>query len=111
MGKGVDAEGGLLDEADAEDAGVDEAAEEVVEHEAAEEGGEDEAHEDDALEVVAVLPDNDAVLVEVGDVSAANSLGVLLHDHPADVGVQETLADRVGVLFGVGVSVVRAVAS
>lgn len=111
MGQGVDAEGGLLDEADAQNAGVDETTQPVVEHEATEDGGEDEAHEDDALEVVAVLPDNDAVLVEVANVAAADALGVLLEQHPAHVRVQETLADGVGVLVGVCVSVVRAVAS
>lgn len=56
-----------------------------------------------------MLPDDNGVLVKVGDVGAAGALGVLLEDHPAEVGVEETLADRVGVLFGVGVAVVSAV--
>lgn len=111
VGEGVDAKGGLLDEADAQDAGVDEAADPVAPAEAADEGGEGEGHGDDALEEVCVLPDDDGVLVEVGDVGAAGALGVLLHDHPAEVGVEEALADRVGVLFGVGVAVVSAVAA
>jgi hypothetical protein len=109
VGERVDAEGGLLDEADAQDAGVDVAAEPVTPEEAADERREDEAHGHDALDEVAVLPDDDGVLVEVGDVGAAGALGVLLEDHPAEVGVEETLADRVGVLDGVGVSVVGAV--
>jgi hypothetical protein len=60
---------------------------------------------------VTVLPDNDGVFVQVGDVGTANTLGVLLHDHPAEVGVPETLADGVGVLLGVGVTVVSTVAA
>jgi hypothetical protein len=56
-----------------------------------------------------VLPDNDGVLVEIGDVGTADALGVLLHDHPAKMAVQKTLANAVGVLVGVGVAVVGAV--
>ena len=56
-----------------------------------------------------VLPDNDGVLVQVGDVGAANTLGVLLHDHPAKMAVEKSLADAVWVLVGVGVAVVGTV--
>jgi hypothetical protein len=56
-----------------------------------------------------VLPDNNRIVVQVGDVGAADAAGVLLHDHPADVAVEQTLADRVRVLLGIGVAVVRAV--
>lgn len=56
-----------------------------------------------------MLPDDDGVLVQVGDIGSANSLGVLLEHHPAEMRVQETLPDRVGVLVGIGVSVVAAV--
>ena len=56
-----------------------------------------------------MLPDNDGVLVEIGDVGAAGALGVLLEDHPSEMGVEEALVDGVGVLLGVGVAVVGAV--
>ena len=79
VGEGVDAEGGLLYEKDAEDAGVDEAAEPVLPEKAGHEGGEDEAHEDDYFEVVFVLPDDDGVLVEIGDVGSADPFRALLH--------------------------------
>lgn len=102
----VDAEGGLLDEEDAEDTSVDESTEPVAPAETSDERREDKAHEEDDLEVVAVLPDDDLVLIQVGDVGTANTLGVLLHDHPAKVRVHETLADGVRVLGGVGISVV-----
>lgn len=87
MCQAVDAEGGLLDEKDAEDTGVDVSTDPVAPTQAANESRKDQAHEDDGLEVVLVLPDDNRVLVQVGDVGAANSLRVLLHDHPADVGV------------------------
>jgi len=57
-----------------------------------------------------MLPNNNGVLVQVGDVRAADALRVLLHDNPADVRVDETLPDRVRVLGGVCVPVVCAVA-
>lgn len=109
VGKRVDAEGGLLDEEDAEDTGVDEATHPVVPAKTRNDGGEDQAHEEDHLEVVLVLPDDDGVFVQVGDVGAADTLGVLLHEHPTEVAVQEALANAVGVLCGVGVAVVGAV--
>lgn len=65
MGKGVDTEGGLLNEEDAEDASVYEATEEVVEGKATKDGGKDQAHEDDDLEVMTVLPDDDGIFVQV----------------------------------------------
>lgn len=109
VGEGVDAEGGLLDEEDTQDAGVDETTEPVTPAETSNQHGNDETHGEDDLEVVAVLPDDDGVLVQVGNVGAADPLRVLLHDHPAQVGVEETLADGVGILVGIGVAVVSTV--
>lgn len=106
VGEGVDAEGRLLNEADAENTGIDVATEEVTPEEAADEGREDDTHADDGLDEVAVLPDDDGVLIEVRNVGAAGLLRVLFHDHPADVRVKQTLADRVGILDSVGISVV-----
>lgn len=109
VGKRVDAESSLLDEADAEDTGVDETTNPVVPAKTADEGGEDEGHGENNLDVVAVLEDNDGVLVKIGNVGAALVLGVLLEDHPAEVRVPEALADRVRVLDGIGIAVVDAV--
>lgn len=110
VGKGVDAESSLLDEADTEDASVDITAHPVAPAEAADKSREDDRHEDNALDEVAVLPNDDGVLVEIGDIGSALALGVLLHDHPADMRVEETLANGVRVLVGVGVTVVSAMA-
>ena len=109
VGKGVDTEGGLLDEEDAQDASVDEATPPVTPSETGNQHGDTQAHGEHDLDVVAVLPDDDRVFVEVGDISAANALGVLLHDHPSQVGVEQTLADGVRVLVGVGITVVGTV--
>ena len=89
----VDTESSLLDEEDSEDTGVDEATEPVTPAETSDESWEDQTHEDDDLEVVTVLPDDDWVLVQVRNIRATNSLWVLLHEHPAEVGVKKTLAD------------------
>lgn len=109
VGQGVDAEGGLLDEADSENAGVDVSADPVTPAEAADESGHDEGHDDGTLDEVLVLPYDNGVVVQVRDIGTANSLGVLLHDHPADVGVEQALADGIGVLLGVGITVVSTV--
>ena len=79
MGEGIHAEGSLLDEEDAKNAAVDEAAKPVVPKEAANQHGEDEAHEEDDFEVVLVLPDHDGVFVEVRDVGSTDAFRVLLH--------------------------------
>ena len=109
VSQGVNAEGSLLNEANAEDTSVDVATPPITPTETANESREDNGHEDDRLDEVAVLPNNNGVLVEVADIGAALALGVLLHDHPAHVGVEQTLADGVRVLIGVGVAVVGAV--
>lgn len=109
MSKRIDAEGGLLNEPDAKDTAINVSAEPVTPQETTEQGGEDDTHEDDALEVVAMLPDDDRILVKIGDVGSAGTLGVLLEDHPSQVRVEETLSNGVWILFGISVSVVSSV--
>lgn len=58
-----------------------------------------------------MLPDDNGVLVQIGDVGAADTLGVLLHDHPSEMRVEQALANRVGVLVGISVAVVAAMSS
>jgi hypothetical protein len=58
-----------------------------------------------------MLPDDDRVIIQIGDIGAANSLRVLLHDHPSDVRVEEALSNRVWILVGIGVSVMGSVIS
>jgi len=109
VSKRVDAEGGLLNEEDAENTSVDESTLPVTPAETSYDTREEETHNGDNEEVILVLPPNDRIFIKVGDVGTANALGVLLHDHPAEVRVQETLADGVRVLVGVSVAVVSTV--
>lgn len=58
-----------------------------------------------------MLPYDDRVFVQVGNVGTANAFRVLLQEHPSEMRVEETLADGVRVLLGVGVTVMSAVVS
>ena len=109
MSQGVDAKGSLLDEEDAQNATIDKAAEPIAPSKATYERRKDETHEEHDFQVVSVLPDNDGVFIEIRDIGAANAFGVLFHEHPAKVRVQQALADRVWVLVGVGIAVVSTV--
>lgn len=57
-----------------------------------------------------MLPNNNGVLIQIGNVRTADALRVLLHDQPADVRIDESLPNRVRVLDGVCVTMVCAVA-
>ena len=109
VGEGVDAEGGLLDHEGLDQAGVDEAAPEVVEKVLGEEGREDERHEDHDGQVVSVLDADNPVVHQVGDVCSGLVLGVRHQQHPADVRVPEAASGVVGVSVGVRVTVVDSV--
>jgi hypothetical protein len=111
VSQGVDAECGLLDDEGAENTGIDEAAEPIAPAETSDKGREGKTCDEDDLEIVAMLPNDNRVLVQIRDVGAADSLWVLLHQHPAEVRIDKTLADGVGILLGVGVSVVCSVVS
>ena len=83
----VNAESSLLDEADSQNTSIDITADPVAPAEPTDKSWEHETHSHDTLEVIAMLPDDDWIFVEVGDVGATDALRVLLHDQPADVGV------------------------
>ena len=99
-----------MDEAEADDAGVDVAAARVAPAEPGDEGGEDEGHEDHELDVVRVLEAHDRVLGEVRDVRDTRAAAGL-DEHPADVAVPEALVRVVRVEVGVGVAMVCAMAA
>lgn len=99
----VDAECGLLDEKDAKDAGIDESAKVVSPSQTCDKGREDKTHEQNDLEVVSMLPHDHKVLVEVRNICSTDSLGVLLHDHPPKVRIQESLTHGVWVFVCVRV--------
>ncbi|KAI6759232.1 hypothetical protein HG530_009912 [Fusarium avenaceum] len=109
VSKRVDTESSLLDEANTEDTGIDQTTPPVTPTKTSDESREGKSHEENRLDVVLVLPDNNGVLVEIGDIGSALALRVLLQDHPSHVRVHETFADRVRVLVGIGITVVNTV--
>lgn len=111
VGKRIDAKGRLLDEKNPKNSSIDEATPPITPEGTARHRGENETHEDDDLEVMAMLPDHDRVFVQIGDVCATNSLGVLLHQHPTKVRIQKALADRVWILVGIGIPMMGAMIS
>jgi hypothetical protein len=111
VSKGVDAEGGLLNEEDSKDSSVDESSHPVTPSKTSNKAREDHSHEDDGLDVVSVLPDDDGVIVQIRDIGTTNTLWVLLHDHPSEVRIYESFSNGVWVLVGIGVSVMGSVIS
>lgn len=109
MCQGVDAEGSLLDEKYTEDTSVNESTDPVTPSETSNKSREYQPHEDNNPEVVLVLPNDNGILVQVGDVGSANSLGVLLHNHPSQMRVHKTFTDTIRVFLGVGITMVSPV--
>ena len=56
-----------------------------------------------------MLPDDDGVFIEIAYVGTANSLRVLLHHHPTEVAIEESLSHGVRIFIGVGVAVMSTV--
>lgn len=111
MGQRVDAEGSLLNEEYTEDTGIDKPTDPVTPPETSNKSWEYQSHEDNNPEVVLVLPNDNRILVQVGNVGSANPLGVLLHNHPPQMRVHKTLADTIRVLLGVGITMMSPVVS
>lgn len=98
----------MVDEEEASGAGEEESAAEVAPAESSDDGREDEAHAEDEREIVAVLPLDDRVVVEVGNVGDTGTTA-RLDDHPAKVSPPEALLRRIRVEVCVGVAMVCAV--
>lgn len=106
VGEGVDAEGGLLETEGAKNASIDAASPPIPPPKTADESREDQSHKDGGFKVVFVLPDDNCILVEISDVSSAELLWVLLHDHPTDVGIVKAFADGVWIMMSISIPVV-----
>jgi hypothetical protein len=111
VGKGVDAEGGVVDKDETADTGVVEPTSPITPAKTGNGGRDEEAHDEDDDAVVLVLHADKEVGVEIGDIGTADTLGVLLEEHPSEMSIHQTLSDRVGVLLGIGVSMVSTVVS
>lgn len=109
MGQGVHAEGSLLDEEYTEDTSVDKSTDPVTPSETSNKRWEDQPHEDNNPEIMLVLPNNNRILVQVGDVCSTDSFRVLLQNHPSQMRVHKTLADTIRVFIGIGITMVSPV--
>jgi hypothetical protein len=101
----------LLDEEDTENASIHEAADPVIPEKTRNSCWEENTHAKDDQDVVAVLPDHNRVLIEIRDISTADTLGILLHNHPANVGVEKAFSDAIWILGGIGVAVMSTMIS
>jgi hypothetical protein len=100
----------VVDEKKSSGTGVEETAAPVTPAQASDQSGEDETHAEDEVEVPPVLPLDNRATVQVGDVGDTG-LATGLDKHPANVGPEKALVGVVGIKFGVGVAVVRAMAA
>jgi len=111
MCQGVNTESSLLNNEDAENSSIDESTPPISPSNTGDKAWENHTHENNTLDVVAVLPDNDGIVIKIRDIGTANSLWVLLHNHPSEMGVKKTFANRVWVLVGIGITVVSTMVS
>jgi hypothetical protein len=109
MAGGIDAKGAMLEANDACDAAEEEAAEgaEGTGMEPAEAGGKAEADDDGDVIDVFVLEADHPVAVEIDDVIERRGR-IEFEEEPADVGMEEALADVVGIFLVIDELVVAA---
>ena len=111
VGKGVDAEGCVVDNDETADTCVIEPTSPIIPEQTGNSSGDEEAHDDDNNAVVLMLHTDKNVGVEIGDIGTSDPLGVLLQEHPSEMSIHQTLSDRVGVLFRIRVSMVSTMVS
>lgn len=106
----VDAEGRVVDEDETSGTGEEETTPPVTPSETGDHSRDEEAHGEEKRKVVLVLPLDDLVAGQVGNVGDTN-LSSWLENHPSNVSPPETLVSRVRVELGVGITVMGAVTS
>ena len=106
VGEGVDEEGGLVNEECLGKSGVEVSTNPVAGEETADDSGENDTRSEGVVHVVVVLILDVGIGMVVRNVNVAEDGVVLLHDHPADVGVPEAALGVVGILVSVDVVVV-----
>ena len=90
--------------------GKEETTPPVAPTETGDESGHDESHGEQKSDIVLVLPPDDLVSGQVGNVGNTD-LASRLDNHPANVSPPETLVSRVRVEFGISVSVMGSMTS
>lgn len=78
MRKGVDTECGLLDEKEPQDTCIDQTALPITPSQSSDHHWEKHSENKNEFAIVVVLPHDDGVLVQVGDICPTTILGVLL---------------------------------
>ena len=109
VGERVDEEGGLVNKEGLGEGSVEVSTNPVAGEETADERRKNDARSKGVVHVVVVLVLDVGIGVVVRDVNVAEDRIVLLHDHPANVRVQETTLGVVGILVSINVVVVDAV--
>lgn len=110
MGERVYAKRRVVDKRQASGTGEEETAPPISPTETCDGRREEESHGQHQREVVFVLPSDNLVARQVGDVGDTD-LGSRFEDHPADMSPPETLVSRVRVKLGVGVPMMRTMTS
>jgi len=108
VGERVDAEGRVVDEEETSGTGEEESSAVISPSESGDEGREDESHSDDEVDVPTVLPLDNLVLREIGNVGDSG-LATRFDEHPSDVRPPESFVRRVRVEIRIRVAVVSAV--
>lgn len=78
VGKGIDTESGLLDEEESQDTCIDQTAFPITPTQSSDYHWEKHSENKNEFTIVVVLPHDDGVLVQVGNICPATILGVLL---------------------------------
>jgi hypothetical protein len=106
VGKRIDAEGGLLDKGKSKNSSIYKTTLPITPSQPSNEHREQHPENQDDRSIVLVLPDDDGVLIQIGNIGPATVFGVLIQNHPHEMRVPETFHDAVRVLDCVGPSVV-----
>lgn len=104
----VDAEGRVVNEEKTSGSREEEPSSPISPSKTSYDGREDESHTDDEVHVPTVLPADNLVLGEIGDIGNTGS-ATRLNEHPSNVRPPESLVSRVRVEVGIGVAMVSTV--
>jgi hypothetical protein len=100
-----------LDEEDAENSGINKTSFPISPAQSGNEATEYQSHENDTLNIIPVLPNNDSIIVQVGNIGTADAFRVLLQDNPAQMRVHNSIAHRIWVLVRIGMSIMCSMVS